>query len=368
VTRISVMQVTDSLNVGGAERVAVNVANLLPRDRYTSVFCTTRMEGPLSSLVGPDVARIALGRRSRFDLPPLRRLGQFVSDNGIQIIHAHSSALFVGLAASVLQPHVAVIWHVHHQHHVTEKSPWIYRIAARRVTAALAVSQPLAEWVERQVWLSPEQVEYVPNFSLSTGPAARCPVEMNGRKGRRIVCLANLRPEKDHATLLHAMTIVIRQVPDAHLLLIGGGTDASCRGALVEQIARDGLGGHVSLLGERLDADAILPYCDIGVLSSEVEGFPLAVAEYGHARLAVVATRVGQCPDVLDNGAAGLLVDPHQPDQLAEAIVSLLNSALLRRALGETLQRRVRERYGPEPILRQICGLYERVARPRVAN
>jgi glycosyltransferase involved in cell wall biosynthesis len=368
VTRLNVMQVVDSLDVGGAERVAVNFANLLPRDRFSSVLCTTRKEGPLASLVCPHVARIALGRRSRFDLAPLRRLAEFVVTNDIQIIHAHSSALFVGLAASLLQPSVAVIWHVHHPHHATQKSPWVYRIATKRVAAVLVVSQPLVDWAERRVGVSPDRVLYLPNFSLTSSAAAVDAIDLPGEKGRRIACLANLRPQKDHATLLRAMAIVVRRIPDAHLLLIGGGTDGSYRTAVSDQIARDGLNAHVSLLGERLDVAAILGACDIGVLSSETEGFPLALVEYGHAGLPVVATRVGQCADVLDNGTSGRLVDRHCPDQLADEIVSLLESAGPRRALGETLRRRVQDRYGSGLILQQICGLYERVARTAVRN
>lgn len=367
-TRLGVMQLVDSLDVGGAERVAVNFANLLPRDRFSSVLCTTRKEGPLASLVGPHVARAALGRRNRFDLTALRRLGEFVTANGIQIIHAHSSALFVGLAASLLQPRVAVIWHVHHPQHATQKWPWVYRIATRRVAAVVVVSQPLADWAERRAWVSSDRVLYVPNFSLTTSVAAGDWTDLPGEKGRRIVCLANLRPQKDHATLLRAMAIVVRRIPDVHLLLIGGGTDGSYRTAVSDQIAREGLSGHVSLLGERLDVAAILGGCDIGVLSSESEGFPLALVEYGHAGLPVVATRVGQCADVLDNGTSGRLVDRHRPDQLADEMVSLLESAGRRRALGETLRRRVRERYGPGLILQQICGLYERVARAAAQN
>jgi glycosyltransferase involved in cell wall biosynthesis len=371
VTPLGVMQITDSLDVGGAERVAVNYANLLPRDRFASVLCTTRKEGPLASLVSPHVARVALGRRSRFDLPPLRMLREFIAANDIQIIHAHSSALFVALAASLLRSRVAIVWHIHHPHHVNEDSPWVYRLATRRVAAVVAVSQPVADWAERRVWVSPDRVLYMPNFSLTAGAAAGGELdvpELPGQKGRRIACLANLRPQKDHATLLRAMAILVRRVPDAHLLLIGGGSDESYRTAVQEQIVRDRLTGHVSLLGQRLDVAAILRGCDIGVLSSHIEGFPLVLVEYGHAGLPVVATRVGQCADVLDNGDSGLLVDRQRPDQLADAMASLLDSEGRRSALGETLQRRVRDRYGSGPILDQICRLYERLADAHVRN
>jgi glycosyltransferase involved in cell wall biosynthesis len=71
---------------------------------------------------------------------------------------------------------------------------------------------------------------------------------------------------------------------------------------------------------------------------------------------------VGQCADVLDHGDAGLLVDPGNPQQLAAALLSLWHSAAQRRLLGQKLRRRVQQRYDAEPVLRQLCGLYERVA------
>jgi glycosyltransferase involved in cell wall biosynthesis len=365
VSRISVMQVIDTLDAGGAERVAVNFANLLPRDRYTSWLCTTRRDGALADLVVHDVKRLALDRKTRLDIPPLRRLADVVRTQGIHILHAHGASLFVGLFASLRPPYPAVIWHVHHLHQRDEYPAWLYRLVAARAAAVVTVSQQVADWARRRLRISADRVVYLPNFSIPCGSTDGAAPALPGTKGFRIACVANLRPQKDQCTLIDAFARVAPAASGAHLLLVGGAPDAHYRAAVQRQIVSHGLEAHVSLLGERADVPAILAQCDIAVLSSTTEGFPLSLVEYGHAGLPVVATRVGQCADVLDNGNAGLLVDPRNAEQLGAALLSLWHSRAQRRVLGKRLQHRVHERYSSEPTLRQLCGLYERFAATR---
>src|SRR5206468_1743211 len=75
--RPTVMQMIDTLVAGGAERVAVNLANLLPRDRYRAALCTTRRDGVLGGLVAGHVARLSLGRRWRLSPTALAHLSAF---------------------------------------------------------------------------------------------------------------------------------------------------------------------------------------------------------------------------------------------------------------------------------------------------
>jgi glycosyltransferase involved in cell wall biosynthesis len=171
--------------------------------------------------------------------------------------------------------------------------------------------------------------------------------------------VANLRPEKDHATLIHAMKQVCLFVPTATLLLAGNEPDQTHASRLRNLIHQHALDNHVFLLGSRPDVSALLRACDIGVLSSASEGMPLALLEYGIAGLPAVATAVGQMPEVLDEGRAGLLVCPRQPTPLAEALLKLLRSAELRSNLGAALSRRVQERYSAQSVLRQIIRIYE---------
>ena len=97
---IGVMHVIDTLEAGGAERMAVNLVNALPRDQFQAYLCATRRAGPLAELVASDVATVFLHRRSRFDARALRRLAQFIRDRDIRLLHAHETSLFISAAGS----------------------------------------------------------------------------------------------------------------------------------------------------------------------------------------------------------------------------------------------------------------------------
>jgi glycosyltransferase involved in cell wall biosynthesis len=359
--RIGVMQIADTLQVGGAERVAVNLANLLPRDRYVPYICSTRHDGPLAQLLKPDVTYLRLERKHRYDLSAARLLVAFNRRHDIRILHAHATSLFIASMVSLFSPHPRVIWHDHFGRYAIEERPaWLYRVAIRQANGVIAVNQPLAEWSLRRLRVPRDRVWYIPNFVCPPDSEAE-PPPLPGTRGQRIVCIAQLRPQKDHLTLLRAMALVTRQIPSAHLLVVGAGSDPAYLNQIEREMSQQQLGENVTLLGERQDIFAILDQCDIGVLSSASEGLPLALLEYGVARLPTVSTDVGQCPEVLDEGRAGILVPPRAPDQLAAAILALLRSSDLRLTYGKKLQLRTQEHYGAEAIVARIDQVYDTV-------
>lgn len=355
------MQVTDTLDAGGLERVAVNLANALPRARFHAHLCTTRREGSLARLVADDVGRLRLGRRGRFDLGAVRRLAAYVKRHEIKILHAHGSSLFVARAATLLRRGTALVWHDHFGRYLEEERPvWLYRAATRRIGGVIAVNESLAEWARGRLRVSPERVWYVPNF-VCQPELEEAATGLPGAAGARIVCVANLRPQKDHISLVRAMKSVVREVPRTHLLLVGGASDGPHEASVRREIEEHGLAAHVTLLGEREDVPAILRACDMGVLASASEGLPLALLEYGMSGLPVVATDVGQCSEVLGGGAAGLLVPPRDPERLAAALLELLRSPGAAARLGERLRARTLARHGAAAVTEQVTRVYEAV-------
>ncbi|MBA3257810.1 MAG: glycosyltransferase family 4 protein [Pyrinomonadaceae bacterium] len=364
--RVGVMHITDTLDAGGAERVAVDLVNVLPREHYRAHLCTTRRDGLLADLVAENVGRLRLERERRFDVKALGRMTDYIQRNQIQILHAHGPSLFIAAMAAFFPPHPALIWHNHYGRYALEDRPaWLYRLATRRVSGVIAVNRPLVEWSQRQLRVPAERTWYVPNFVSEAERNGEPLSDLPGKAGGRIVCVANLNSEKDHLTLLRAMALVIRQAPVAHLLLVGAANEPAYLDLVRKEISRQDLGQHISLLGQQQDVSAILRACDIGVLSSASEGLPMALLEYGMAGLPTVATRVGQCAEVLDDGRAGILIPPAAPDKLAEALVSLLRSPERRTILGNRFYRRVREVYSPGPVIQQISRVYDTVINSR---
>ena len=364
--RIRVMQVVDTLDVGGAERVAVNLASLLPRDRFESFLCTTRRDGPLGEQLAPHVVRVSLNRKGRFDSAGLRRMSAFVSEHRIQVLHAHGSSLFISKIASLMSGSPVVVWHDHYgKGDFSDRTAWLYRLATRG-GGVIAVNHPLADWSRNVLQVPDDHVWYVPNF-VDPGAPTDLPEALPGTAGFRVVCLANFRAQKDHITLLQAIAIVKHRVPEMQVLLAGHPVEPRYADYVRSQIGALQLTDNVTYLGPRKDVVSLLNACDIGVLSSASEGLPLALLEYGMARLPVVATDVGQVREVLADGKAGILVPASSPEKLAEALTVLLQSEALRTKYGNALYDHVVSEYHPDAILKQVCGIYEQLLRQRQA-
>jgi glycosyltransferase involved in cell wall biosynthesis len=364
VTRLRVMHLIDTLEAGGAERVAVNLANLLAAEGHDVSLCATRREGPLSSAIVSAVRRVCLRRSHSADLGALRHLVAHNQAHRVEILHAHSTSVFLASVAAAFPPYPAVIWHDHYgSGGIRERSAWIYRAAMRTVAAVIAVNEMLRDWAIHRLRVPEDRVWYVPNFVCSS-PAN--PIrDLPGTAGFRLVSVANFRPQKDHLVLIAALAAIVRAEPRAHLLLVGASTDRAYLARIQEALRVHGVVEHVTILGERRDVAAILHGCDVAVLSSRSEGLPLAVLEYGAAGRAVVATNVGQVGEVLDGGRAGRLVAPGSPDDLAAAILALLGSPAERDALGQRLMERVAANYRAGSAIRRETTIYESVLERR---
>lgn len=361
-----ILQMTDTLDAGGAERVAVNLANLLPQEKYRSFLCATRREGPLAELVSPAVGKICLARTRRLDLGGLRRLVRFIKAHQIEVLHAHSTALFVAVQAALFPPYPKVIWHDHFgRYAMEERAAWLHGPFVRQASGVIIVNRQLAAWVQQRLRVPAQAIWYVPNFVVENTSNDDIP-PLPGQAGQRLVCVANLRPEKGHLTLIQALASVVQQAPAAHLTLVGAHSNQEHLAKINAEIARLGLQAHITLAGHQSNVAAFLRGSDIGVLSSYSEAFPLSLVEYGKAGLGVVATAVGECPAILEQGQAGLVVPPRDPAKLAEALLTLLAAPERRRALGETLRERVNRLYTADAVLEQIGRVYDRVLQPQV--
>jgi glycosyltransferase involved in cell wall biosynthesis len=355
-----VVQLIDALKTGGAEKVAVDIANALPASRFRSWISATREQGLLAQAIGPDVGQFHLQRTARFDSRAIRTFAGFLRSERIEIVHAHSTSLFFGCAAAALAGSgVKVIWHAHFGKLAASRLPLAYRIAFWRASAAIGVTEPLAERMRRNLGLGASHCRYIANF-LGEPPAVEPARDLPGAAGNRVVLVANFRREKNHPFVLEAMRRVVDSIPGAVLLLVGTGPDRGYIESIEALRHTLGLERNVFLLGHRADIHAVLKACDVAIIGSSSEGLPIALLEYGMARKAVVSTDVGQCGDVLA-GACGVVVPTGLPERFAAEITRLLSSPEDRRAYGEQLYNKVQDRHNQASAIREIVSLYESV-------
>jgi glycosyltransferase involved in cell wall biosynthesis len=175
-------------------------------------------------------------------------------------------------------------------------------------------------------------------------------------ESKLIAVVANMHFEtKGHTDLLHAATVVSREFRTVKFLLIGDGAE---RARLEVMTAELGLRETVLFLGRRNDVPSLLACCDLFVLPSSAEGLPNSVLEAMAAGLPVVATRVGGIPEIIDDGANGLLVAPRDPQSLAAAILQLLGNEEVAKRLARSARDRACGQFGFDRLLSELDSLY----------
>lgn len=174
-----------------------------------------------------------------------------------------------------------------------------------------------------------------------------------------IVNVAALTGHKGQRYLVDAMPLVLRDVPDAHLIILGEG---ELRAPLEKQIKQLNLTKRVLLPGFREDVLSLMKSADLFVMSSVTEGLGSAVLDAMAMGLAVVGTRAGGIPEAVINEETGRLVEPADPRALAEAITTLLKNRELRRDYGEAGRARVAQHFDVNNLVEGTLDVYRRVA------
>jgi len=356
---MKVLQLIDSLEAGGAERVAVNYANGLLNHVEGSYLCATRAEGLLKQSLNPLVGYLFLNKKATIDFKAIWRLHRFVKQEGIIIIHAHSSSYFLATLITFLQPKIKLVWHDHYgkSEFLEQRSKRVLKYCSQFFKHIFSVNVKLADWAKST--LHCQSVGYLPNYAVADQSVLT--TDLKGVKGHRIVCLANLRPQKDHLNLLRAFNVVINKYPDWTLHLVGKDFEDDYSQRIKTYIKGCKLEQSVFLYGSCTAVSSLLKSCDIGVLSSASEGLPLALLEYGLASLPVVATNVGDCNQVIKPNETGLLIRANDSVVLAEALIWNITNINKRELYAKRLSNLINNHFSEISVLEIILNTYSRL-------
>ena len=350
-----VLQLIDSLETGGAERMAVTYANELVNHIEASFLCATRKEGLLKITIDSRVEYLFLKKRSTIDINAILRLFKFVSKNKIDVIHAHSSSFFYATILKFFKPKLRLIWHDHYGQNemIQNREFGVLKKCSRYFDVIVSVNETLKEWAFNNLLC--EKVFYIKNF-ISEITAIKPSISLKGKKDLRIVCLANIREQKDHLNLLKAFKIVQEAGTSVSLHLLGQIDHDNYYAALQTFIEENKL-EKVFFYDSQNGVLDLLKSCTIGVLSSKSEGLPVALLEYGLANLPVVCTDVGQCREVINNN--GLLISSGNAKSLAQALTVYIDNPRKRNEDALAFSKHIRSNYSFGAIESKILSFYK---------
>ncbi|WP_417236777.1 glycosyltransferase family 4 protein [Bizionia paragorgiae] len=358
-----VLQLIDSLEAGGAERVAVNIANSLAAKMEKSYLCATRKEGPLKASIHDDVGYLFLNKQGVLDVQAIAKLSRFIKSEGIAIIHAHSTSFFLATLVKLRCPNVKIIWHDHYgdRSKTSLRVKFFLNVCALSFASVIAVSKTIQEWLTDNLITYKKVVYTLPNFAVIREENADLKFnKLEGEDGKRIICLANLRPEKGHLCLIEAFNSIQKKNPEWTLHLVGRDLKDDYSEAIKAKIKALNLNQNIFTYGSISDINYILNQASFGVLTSVYEGFPMVLLEYGLASLPVVCTNVGDCDKIIENERTGLLISSNSVEALEEALLYYIDHPLKREVHAKQLNKHVCLNFSEEVVISQLVSIYNR--------
>jgi L-malate glycosyltransferase len=346
---------------GGQNQVLLTVMGLL--EQRQRAMLVAHPDGELRRRAAEGLEFIPLAPSHELDLKAGWRMSRLLKRTRPDVVHAHDphavSMAALGLSMAALDPAPTLVASRRVDFHLKKNSfsRWKYGQVSLFITSSEAIARvleaggiPPHRIVTVHEGIDADRIAHVPAGSLHTALwlPAQAPVVLN---------IGALVPHKGQRHLLDAAAIVVREVPDARFVVLGEG---ELRGALEQQVRQLGLERHVFLPGFREDVIALLKGADVFVMSSEMEGLGTSILDAMACEKAVVATRAGGIPEVVDHDRTGVLVPPGDAAAMADAIVHLLLDDARRTSMGAAGLARVRERFTVTHMVQATRAAYER--------
>lgn len=355
-SRVPIALFLTSFDPGGTERQMIELARRLDRGRFDVHVACLHRRGAWLGKAEEGAASVAefpiTGFRKPATFVQARRFAQWCRANEIAVVHtADLYANIFGLPAAALAG-VPVRIANRRELNPDKSSAQItvqraaYACAHVVVANCRAAADRLAS--ER---VAAKRIRVVAN---GIDPAAYCPRTHDGPM-RRIVTVANLRPEKAHDVLIEAAVLVLKRCPDTEFVFAGDGAHR----AHLEALARlRGVAGRVRFMGHCEDVPRLLSESDLFVLPSRSEAFPNGVLEAMAAGLPVVASRVGGIDELIEHQRTGVLVPPGDVRALAFALLDLMQWPDHAVELGRAARRTVETKYSFRRMVEQFERIY----------
>lgn len=329
-------------------------------------------------LVGPPALRdlagsrrfvtleIADGLQMRRDLRSISHLRRILKAEKAQIVHAHGlKAALVSAAALVPKKGGHFLFTAHNslpsadswfnRRGLAMVSRWLFRHMDSIISVSDAVRAQIVPYVPERKVLTIHNGVKAERFGDYSFEISRLPV---GLETEHLVVgtVARLIPQKGIATLLEAISLIVKIVPNMRLIIVGDGPE---RSKLEMYAAALNLERHVHFLGNRSDVPQLMAGWDCYVLPSLSEGFNLSVLEAMASRLPIVASDLPALKEAVVPNLGGIMVLPGSAAELAAALLHILKSPEKAAAMGKFNRERVTTFFGEDRMIRCTRALYE---------
>ena len=323
-----ILQVITSLRTGGAERLVVDLSKQMRlAGNEVEILLFDGTVTPLKAeaeAAGVPVRALSKGWQAMRNPLLFFKLLRALRRNRYEVIHAHNTSCQLLLAFASCFQRLRLVTTEHNTDNRRRRwrgyravDRWMYRRYRRIICVGEETRQALAAWLAHPDLTN--KLTVIPNGIDVSKLAGAIPVEdVSSQQGRKILMISAFRPQKDHSTLIHALSML----PEEYRLYLAGGSetdeDRKYLNDCKQLVSELGLGERVRFLGIRSDVPQLLAAADVVVLSTAYEGMSLSLLEAMAARRPLIASDVPGVHDLVSG--AGLLFPYGDDRRLAELI------------------------------------------------
>lgn len=327
-------------NIGGTQCATYYMAKYLAQ-RGHEVHVITSVEGNLVERTtenGFDIHRLPW-RRARFANKIV--FGAEIVKEIIQIRPdvIHVQDLIMAAPALLIKRIYKIPYAVWGQGNDVYQPDWFSKltrnIMMQHANAVLALTDDMKRIMQdicmREIYVVPNGID-LKRFKPSL-------VRKKERKTKKIIFVGRLHPEKGIKYLIEAMPIVLQEMENTELLIVGDGIE---RSRLEEIIETQGINDQIMFTGalQQKKIPEIMYDADVFVIPSLSESFGIVIIEAMAAGLPIIATNVGGIPFIIDEGFNGYLINPKRSDEIANKILFLLQNDKEREIISANNQKK----------------------------
>lgn len=311
---MKVLHIIDALNAGGAERICIDLVNLLKKHGQQVSLLLITGGGVLTETINPDVQIISLERKARFSPGKMIRLSDIMAQYDLIHVHMRHNFRYVSLV-NLFKKHPAVILHDH--------SPIVdgndLRIPFGLDTVFkpdnyIGVSEALTGWAKNQLKLKQE------NIFLLENTVKRDLLFVTDQIAKGLVLVSNIKPAKNQDFILKVLHGTAH-----HISFYGGVQDESYFSAIQTATTELGLENQVTFVDNVFSVQQELPKYRLGIHTSISESGPLVLVEYLAQHLPFLAYKTGNVAKKLAVEFPEFFLDNLEPASWRERIELLLS-------------------------------------------
>lgn len=362
--------VVHSLNPGGAEKLALDMALELKKEFQLSVICLDEVGIWGKILRNKQVPVISLYREEGVDIYIPYLLSKYTKEFQTNIIHAHQTTPWFYSALSRLfnpKPYLLFEEHGRFYPEIKNKKKILFnKLLINKLThKVVAVSNDIKNRLIEYEGVSEKKIQVIYNGikieNIDTDNLKKeCRKKLNLDEDDFVVgSVGRLDPIKNFPMLIKGIKIAKNQIPNLKCVIIGDGPEFSKLNKIIEDKQLEDI---ILLTGYKKDASRLVAAFDVFVLTSFSEGISMAILEAMSLSVPCIATKVGGNVELIENNLSGWLVESNDWKSLARVLIYAYNNRELLEKIGKNGQKQVKEKFLFKDMIENYKKIYRQLS------